>query len=178
MPGLNLKHVAVVLIVYLLLTPSAFAQVIETVGSRALGRGGALVAVAPDSSATGWNPAGLASGPYLDLALARGMTEQPTQLPARRETATWFALGTPAIGVSYYRFRLTDVRPHPTAVDAGNRQDEVAGVPVRSLAAKQLGIKLVPTLVGGIYAGSTFKYFRGTLPTGRDDGCLPASGLL
>jgi len=178
MPGLNLKHVAGVLIVYLLLTPSAFAQVIETVGSRALGMGGAFVAVASDSSATWWNPAGLASGPYLDMALARGITEQPAQLPARRETATWFALGTPPIGVSYYRFRLTDVRPLPTAVDAGNRQDEVAGVPVRSLSANQLGITLVQTLVEGIHVGSTFKYLRGTLRSGRDDGLLPASELL
>ena len=179
MAGLKLKHVGFLLILYLPLTPSAFAQVIETVGSRALGMGGAFVAVASDSSATWWNPAGLAAGPYVDLALARGMTEQPTELPARRDTATWFALGTPPVGVSYYRFRLTDVRPLvPTGVDAGSRQDEVAGVPVRSLAASQLGITLVQTLMEGIHVGTTLKYLRGTLRSGRDDSLLPASELL
>ena len=37
----------------------ASAQFIEAVGVRALGMGGAFVAVANDSSATWWNPAGL-----------------------------------------------------------------------------------------------------------------------
>jgi len=179
MPGLRLKHIAFFLIVYPLLTPPAFAQVIETVGSRALGMGGAFVAVASDSSATWWNPAGLAAGPYVDVALARGMMEQRTGLPARRETTTWFALGTPPVGVSYYRFRLTDAQPlAPTAVDAGNRQDEVGRVPVRSLAASQLGITLVQTLVEGIHVGGTLKYFRGTLRSGSDDSMLRASELL
>src|SRR5688572_15574551 len=47
------------------------AQVFEAVGSRAQGMGGAFVAVANDSSATWWNPAGLADGPFLDTATAR-----------------------------------------------------------------------------------------------------------
>src|SRR5687768_972860 len=45
------------------MTAQASAQTsFEVVGSRALGMGGAFVAVANDSSAVFWNPAGLASG--------------------------------------------------------------------------------------------------------------------
>ena len=49
----------------------AAAQPFEVVGMRALGMGGAFVAVANDSSATWWNPAGLAAGPFVDVAVAR-----------------------------------------------------------------------------------------------------------
>ena len=35
----------------------ASAQIVESVGHRALGMGGAFVAVADDSTATWWNPA-------------------------------------------------------------------------------------------------------------------------
>ncbi|MGH9162460.1 MAG: hypothetical protein ACRD2X_21040, partial [Vicinamibacteraceae bacterium] len=41
---------------------AAAAQPIELVGARALGMGGAFVAVADDATATYWNPAGLAFG--------------------------------------------------------------------------------------------------------------------
>ena len=40
------------------------AQIYETVGIRAQGMAGAFVAVADDSTATWWNPAGLATGAY------------------------------------------------------------------------------------------------------------------
>ena len=64
------------------------AQIVESVGSRALGMGGAFVAVASDSSATWWNPAGLAAGPFLDLAIGKA------------DDASWFALATPPFGLS------------------------------------------------------------------------------
>ena len=47
------------------------AQIVESVGNRALGMGGAFVAVASDSSATWWNPAGLATGPFSDVSIGR-----------------------------------------------------------------------------------------------------------
>ena len=40
----------------------AAGQGVEAVGMRALGMGGAFVAVADDASATYWNPAGLVTG--------------------------------------------------------------------------------------------------------------------
>src|SRR5918995_5276508 len=100
MTRLRFKPIVVVLALYLPTTTVAFAQVLEIVGSRALGMGGAFVAVASDSSAPWWTPAGLATGPFLDLALARAMTETTGDLPANRGEAKWFAFGTPPIGVS------------------------------------------------------------------------------
>ena len=45
----------------------ASAQVFESLGTRALGMGGAFVAVADDATATYWNPAGVATGPTFNL---------------------------------------------------------------------------------------------------------------
>ena len=163
------------------------AQTIETVGSRALGMGGAFVAVASDSSATWWNPAGLSTGPFLDLALARALTESRGTLPAHRDTATWFALGTPPFGFSYYRLRITEIRPrpstgdasaNPTVTESGSREDRRAGVPVRSLAASQLGITIVQTLIPGFHAGATLKYLRGTVRSGLEDSLAATDVLL
>jgi hypothetical protein len=180
MPSPKLKHCLLLCASLLLLdTASAPAQVVETVGSRALGMGGAFVAVATDSSATWWNPAGLAAGPFLDLALARAVTETTGNLPANRESARWFALGTPPIGVSYYRLKITEVQPvTSTVTESGNREDRRAGVPVQSVAASQLGVTLVHTLIPGFHAGATLKYVRATVRASREDGLLPSRDLL
>ena len=61
------------------------AQIVESVGNRALGMGGAFVAVASDSSATWWNPAGLATGPFADMSLGRTITDLKDAIPARRD---------------------------------------------------------------------------------------------
>jgi hypothetical protein len=42
-------------------------------------------------------------------------------------------------------------------------------VPVRSLAASQLGVTLVQTVISGVHTGATLKYLRGTLAAGRVD---------
>ena len=155
------------------------AQVVELVGSRALGMGGAFVAVASDSSATWWNPAGLAAGPFVDVALGSATVEMSDKLPVWRHKASWFALGTPMVGVSYYRFRITDIQPFdPTGQGGAGRQDRRAGVPVRSLSARQFGVTLVQALVTDIHVGATLKYVRGTFSEDRDDGLAPVSELL
>ncbi len=157
----------------------ASAQIVETVGSRALGMGGAFVAVADDSSATWWNPAGLAAGPFFDLALARAVTRTGEDLPAGRDRGAWFALSTPPFGVSYYRVRIAAVQPpDPTAGAPAGREDGRAGVPVRSLAVSQLGATFVHTLMTGVHAGATVKYVRGTLRSSVGDPLLDGSDLL
>lgn len=128
--------------------------------------GGAFVAVANDSSATWWNPAALADGPFLDLALARTTTEITEALPARRDRISSFALGTPPIGASYYRLRITDIQPiDPTGAGSANREDRRVGVPVRSLSGRQFGVTIPHTLLTGVHAGTTLKYVRGTVRT-------------
>ena len=92
----------------ILLPAAAAAQNVETVGSRALGMGGAFVAVANDSSATWWNPAALADGPFFSMTLGRAVAGQDDVLPAARTSVTEFALTTPPAGISYYRWRLSD----------------------------------------------------------------------
>jgi hypothetical protein len=142
----------------------AQAQIVETVGSRALGMGGAFVAVASDSSATWWNPAGLAAGPFFDAAWGRGVVETSQGIPATRHRPSWMALGTPPFGVSVYRFRITDIQRF-TPIDAvsDGRQDGGAGVLGRSLSVTQVGATVLRTVAQGVHVGTTLKYVRGTV---------------
>lgn len=159
--------------------PDARAQTFETAGSRALGMGGAFVAVASDSSATWWNPAGIAAGPFIDIALAKSVIEQSGELPAWRNQTSWFALATPPAAFSYYRLRITDIQPfNPTGGTFDSREDRRVGLPVRSLSASQLGVTLVRTLVTGVHAGTTLKYVRGSLRHGREDSLASQQNLL
>ena len=158
----------------------ASAQVVETVGTRALGMGGAFVAVASDSSAVWWNPAGLASGPFFDMAIGQIREEAADALPAGRHRATGFSAAIPPIGFSYYRFRLTDIQPfRPTTErSTDDREDRRAGVPVRSLAVSQVGVTVVHMLVPGVHAGATMKYVRGAVHTGGEGSLASPSDLL
>src|SRR5262245_42829824 len=95
------------------------AQTIETVGERALGMGAAFVAVGTDASATWWNPAALAAGPFVDVNVAladRG--------------AFGLALITPPAGISLYRFRVTDIAITGSTVETPEiREKRRVGVP-------------------------------------------------
>ena len=125
--------------------------------------GGAFVAVASDATATWWNPAGLAEGPLVDLAVARASAEVPNGRRPWRQTTSWLALGIPPLGISYYRFHITDIRRSDSiGAEVPGREEGGAEEPVRSLAASQVGITFVQTLIPGIHAGTTLKYVRGT----------------
>ena len=155
------------------------AQIVESVGNRALGMGGAFVAVAADSTATWWNPAGLATGPFSDMSIGRAATDLKGSVPARRDRVSWFAATAPAVGFSYYRLRITDIRGFgPTGQVAVNRQDTRAGVSVRSFSASELGLTVVQSILPGIHVGATLKYVRGTVRGGADDGSRPPGELL
>jgi hypothetical protein len=159
-----------VLVLLALASPAA-AQSFESVGQRALGMGGAFVAVANDSSATWWNPAGLAAGPFLDVAIGRGSGTADARLPASR-TGVWsLSIGTPPLGVSYYRLHITDIRPvSPTAEVEAGREDRAAGVGIRSLSVSQFGATVLHTITTGVSAGATVKYLRGTTQVREIDG--------
>ena len=167
------------ILLFLSVPTVALAQAIESVGTRALGMGGAFVAVANDSTATWWNPAGIAAGPFLDLGGGYSRGAASGKLPARRDTASWFTASTLPFGFSYYRLRLTAVEPSdPTDGGAGDRQDGGAGAPVRSLGLTQVGVTLVHTLFSGVHAGTTVRYVRGSVYTGRGDAGLEAADVL
>ena len=155
----------------LLVAASAQAQIVETVGSRALGMGGAFVAVASDSSATWWNPAGLAAGPFVDIGWGKGVVETSRSMPVVRHRPSWVALGTPPIGVSVYRFRITDIqRFTPIDASSDSRQDGGAGVFGRSLSVTQVGATVLRTVTQGVHVGTTLKYVRGTVRSSQFGG--------
>jgi hypothetical protein len=121
--------------------------------------GGAFVAVADDSTATWWNPAGLAAGPFIEVAGGGAGTDIDGSLPASRERGLWFSGSIPPFGVSYYHLHSTHIDElHTIAQAAGNREDRRATVPDWSLSASQLGATLVHTVVTGIHVGTTLKY--------------------
>jgi hypothetical protein len=173
-----------VLLSFFLSVPAGWAQTMEMAGTRAPGMGGAFVAVASDSSATWWNPAGLAAGPFVDLAIARNSVQADGDEPrAWRGRLSSVTFGTPPVGLSYYRFTLTDTDSRvSTATAGGDRQSTRTEVAIRSIPASQLGITLVHSLIPGIHIGSTLKYVRGDVVTttgaGRNDDLLDVGDSL
>ena len=156
----------------LLAWPAAVrAQAIETVGERAMGMGGAFVAVADDSTGTWWNPGALAAGPFVDVAAGWSRSEfRDDGATHGRVTVTAVSLSTPPFGASYYRFRITNIQPEgPTETPAGDRQDRRVGV-VRSLTVHDLGVTLLSSVFTGVHVGTTLKFLRGRVEHTTGDG--------
>jgi hypothetical protein len=140
---------------------TAAAQAVEAVGARALGMGGAFVAVANDSSATWWNPAGLPTGPFVDVTA--GAATAGGGDSTARVRSFGFAVAVPVLAASYYRLRITDIDSlGPTVVSGGGRQEGRVGVPSQSLKLGQLGVTVVHSIFPGVHAGATLKLVRGT----------------
>ncbi len=136
----------------------AQAQVVfESVGERALGMGGAFVAVANDATAVYWNPAGLAT------AVGAGMTigwyrfqsgnqnQTPVPGPALR-SGTFTSLGATSAGLSYGQLQATTL----TGGTLGQPN-------VETLSVSQYGLTILQTIVPGLVAGTTLKYLRGNV---------------
>jgi hypothetical protein len=143
------------------LTGRASAQTsIEVVGSRALGMGGAFVAVADDPSAVFWNPAGLASGQPAGATIEwvrfrfGNQDATPSAGPWRR-SAKFVSLGTWPIGMSY---ASVDEARLITGADGS--------LEAQRFSTKQYGATVLQTLVEGLVVGTTLKYVRGTVATG------------
>ncbi|MGE3520737.1 MAG: conjugal transfer protein TraF [Vicinamibacterales bacterium] len=141
-------------------------------GVRAQGMAGAFVALADDSTGTWWNPAGLASGAYFSAALERGRTTEPAD-PSSRELATRSSIGDfsvafPALGLSYYRFRISEIAPVSSTADgAADREDlqDSAGR-VRSMRVSQYGATLGQSIGDYLSVGSTVKLVRAGVASG------------
>ena len=117
------------------------AQPEPPVGVRAAGMAGAFTAVADDASAVVWNPAGLASGSFFSLVLDHNSVDQGS--------GTLLALGTPPLGLSYYR----------TSLEAGSD-------PRRSLTLHHAGVTVLQSLTERFVVGGTLKLVHGDVSTG------------
>src|SRR5689334_8845429 len=128
---------------------TASAQLYESVGIRAQGMAGAFVAVADDATATWWNPAGVASGPYFNALLELQTAREPAAdrdasgqpQASQRSKAFDIAFAFPALGLSYYHLRVSEIQPaNTTAEPTPDRLDVRPGdVRLRTLAWHQFG---------------------------------------
>lgn len=130
------------------------AQADAPVGVRAAGMGGAFVAVADDASAVFWNPAGLATGSYFSLVLDQNTVGTDDGAPSARSRSGWLtAIGTPPLGISYYRTRTTRISPLSPRIPENVRAS--------SLVTHQTGVTLVQSIVSTLSVGATLKFVRG-----------------
>ena len=144
----RLKVRVFVLVLMLAAAPGlgvAQAQPFEALGTRALGMGGAFVAVADDATAVYWNPAGLATGDFLSLLLDHsqaGGWDSGTlhALPAAAGAGTIAALSTNEVGFAYYRLRVDDAR---------------------SLVTHNVAISGAQFAFPGVSFGTSLRYVRG-----------------
>ena len=154
----------------------ASAQMYELVGNRAQGMAGAFVAIADDATATWWNPAGLATGANLsivyDRASTTGPVDPPDTGPAWLGKTNGIALTTPVLGLSYYRLRISEIRPGSPngADDSGRQEDGAAGLDVRTFALSEYGASFGQSLGGNLVVGSTLKLVRVGRAAGLDSG--------
>jgi hypothetical protein len=162
-----------VFLALLLLWPAAASaqQIIESTGSRALGMGGAFVAVADDATAVYWNPAGLASGGPAGMSVGwadfrtGNQRGSPAPGPTRR-TSKFISLGTWPIGLSYGRFQESALTGFP---GGGTRFD--------TFTMSQFGATILQTVTPGLVIGSTVKYVRGAIASGLATGVSARSAL-
>jgi hypothetical protein len=141
---------------------AAGAQSFEAVGTRAAGMGGAFVAVADDASAAYWNPAGFASGNIFSIVLDRQTSKSDPAVPegARQGSGLLFAMGMPALGVSYYQVRSSVIAK--AGRKAGTTDTEGADeVRLDTLITHNTGATLLQSIRTGLAVGATLKLVRG-----------------
>jgi hypothetical protein len=154
----------IVLCVFLAVTgvpaPVLAQTTFEVVGARALGMGGAFVAVADDPSAVFWNPAGLASAQPAGVTIewVRFRSGDRASAPASgawQRSAKFTSLGTWPIGLSYAAF-------DETLIMAGPADELIA----RKFSTRQYAASVLQSLTDGLVIGTTLKYVRGRVATG------------
>ena len=138
-----------------------YAQTFESIGVRAMGMGGAHVAVAEDATAIWWNPAGLATGPGIfsaSIELSRFETTRGGFFgvpPPATRSSFFIGAGALPLGLSYVR---TSER-----YAASGPADE--GL-VREFTTHQAGVTVLQSITDTIVAGATLKYVRGSAKSG------------
>jgi F plasmid transfer operon, TraF, protein len=170
-----MRNVSLCFLLFVSWARPALAQSSEAVGVRAQGMGGAFTAVADDATATWWNPAGLAGGAYANLILEYGTQQEPKDdvngaglaVPAARTTTKAFAAAFPALGVSYYRLRVSEIRPLTSTAEAVASRQDPATVAVleQTLVLNQLGVTIGQSIGDHFVVGSTLKLVQGSHAT-------------
>ena len=170
-----MRNVSLCFLLFVSWARAALAQSSEAVGVRAQGMGGAFTAVADDATATWWNPAGLAGGAYANLILEYGTQQEPKDdvngaglaVPAARTTTKAFAAAFPALGVSYYRLRVSEIRPLTSTAEAVASRQDPATVAVleQTLVLNQLGVTIGQSIGDHFVVGSTLKLVQGSHAT-------------
>jgi hypothetical protein len=152
---------------------TALGQVrFEILGARALGMGGAFVAVANDPSAFHWNPAGTVSGGPFGMTvgwddLHFGDPDLPPSPGAARGSNLLTSVAGSPLGVSYGYLKLAQVvgvLPDGTAV-------------VHSLVVHHFGATVSQSLIKGLVVGATVKYLRGQAAAGESAASTAGAAL-
>ena len=151
-------------------------HVFETVGVRALGMGGAFVAVADDATANYWNPAGLIGVVYSGVVDVQRIDTRLDRDPTRREGSnnltTFVSLGSPTLGLSYYRLLMWHIdRTLEDGDDVGHPAS------LTSLVTQHIGITAVQPLAAGVTIATVVKAVRGTAAVGMGPGMAPVGDL-
>lgn len=129
------------LLVFVGIASPARAQAQPQVGVRAAGMAGAFTAVADDASAVFWNPAGLASGAFFSLVVDRNSAD--------RQSATLISLGTPPLGLSYYRTAARGTR-----LEGDSLVTHHAGLTVLQSVGERLAIGATLKVVRGVVSSA------------------------
>jgi hypothetical protein len=158
----------------LLLTASwpsfATGQGLETLGSRAPALA-AFVAVADDASAVAWNPAGLVSGPIINLTVGLGRaTNVPDGVPDPASLAdqlgtTLIAIGSTPVGLAYYRISTRSLHVDTPAV-SGSPDRETRHAIAQTLVTSHLGATVQQSVGDYLTLGATLKLVRGSVGRG------------
>ncbi len=147
------------------------AQAFEAVGTRALGMGGAFVAVADDASANYWNPAGLGTMFFSAVAegqrIERRIRDDAGPREANEDLTILTSFATPSFGLSYYRLRSWQA----ALLAAG------PGF-LRALTTQHLGATFVQPISPGLVVATVVKVVRGTVGVGFADGVAPVDSLV
>ncbi|MGE3511863.1 MAG: hypothetical protein AB7N65_23600, partial [Vicinamibacterales bacterium] len=149
------------------------AQSFADVGTRAQGMAGAFIAVADDATATWWNPAGLAGGALFSAVFERGTSRMPDEMPpsgpAMRTRTSGLALGYPALGLSVYRFRVSERGQFQSiAAVEPDRQDQGLAPAVRALAVSAFGATFGQSIGNHIVVATTVRLLRAEAVTSSD----------
>lgn len=129
--------------VFLLLASApARAQGEPPIGVRAAGMAGAFTAVADDATAAVWNPAGLASGSYVSVAIDGSRFD--------RQSALFAGFGSPPLALTY-------VRTATAGLTSGRNM----------LVAHHFGVSLVQSIGDrGLAVGTTLRLVHGVTSGG------------